>query len=119
MNKSVDDVIEAIYSIMPRGILDYSMMIYINSPDELNNFQNPLNNYYITNTSKFIFQNYKNSKKLGIKTIDVPQRLAKVINRYVKMNNIRVGDKLLKLSSCALYCHIKKIFNCNTYELRR
>ena len=67
--------------IPPRRNKDYSLMRVVQkfSPDLSTEF-----NYYDLEKKKFIFNNYKTSKKYGRFDLAVPKALQTVINRYLK-----------------------------------
>ena len=68
--------------IPPRRNKDFCLMRVVDNfvPDETtNNF-----NYYDINKKKFIFNNYKTSKKYGRYDIQIPRPLQLVINKYLK-----------------------------------
>ena len=76
--------------IPPRRSEDYFSM-YIDEPDDNKN-----KNYYDKENQVFVFNKYKTSKMHGQDTIKVPDELAKIINRYEELCDIKPGEKLLR-----------------------
>lgn len=69
-------------------------------------------NYYIKNekTSLFKFGDYKTFKYYGVQTIEVRNPLKNVIDRHIKMQKLKKGDKLLNLSYSNYLKRLTNIF---------
>lgn len=91
-------IVEALFTYCVRDTNDYVEMIYINSYDSIKNNMDMNYNYYINNTGKFIFNNHRYKNIYGTQIMNVPHRVTRVIDWYVKMNGIKPNDKLLGLT---------------------
>jgi hypothetical protein len=77
--------------IPPRRNKDFLEMDIINNPEDMEDNQN----YLLLSPKgyKFIFGNYKTSKKMGKQTVDIPDDLKKVIDTYLKIRGIKKTEK--------------------------
>lgn len=85
--------IYGIYTMLPPRRLEYADM-YIKT----GNVKEDVNKNYLVlykkKAIKFIFNNYKTSKKFGRQVIDIPEDLGNIINEYIKEKKMKGGDKL-------------------------
>jgi hypothetical protein len=114
---SLEDVIKGLYTYFPpRRIEDYANMIYIENDVDIKK-----ENYYID--GMFIFQKYKTQRTYGKQEFEITKRLDKLIKKYIKKNNIKSGDKLLRsnqggFSERTLYRKLIKIFGVSVDGIR-
>lgn len=83
-------ILSLYYLIPPRRNKDYGYMKYVN------NYQNDYSddyNYY--DGSKFYFNNYKTRGKYNKQVVEVPIELKKILDDYIKYNNINNEDFIL------------------------
>lgn len=85
--------IYGIYTMLPPRRLEYADM-YIKTGNKKEDVNKNYLVLYKKNAIKFIFNNYKTSKKFGRQVIDIPKDLGNIINEYVKENKMKGGDKL-------------------------
>ena len=91
-NQLLSYVILSLYVLLePRRNKDYQLMYIVKQYKKAEN--NQLNFLDLTN-KKFIFNNYKTSKKYGPKEIDIPEDLSNVINKYLKHHPLLQKNKL-------------------------
>lgn len=117
----VEDVIKGIYTMFPpRRLSDYVYMIYIENEDEIGEY-----NYYVSETKEFVFKRYKTSRKFGEQHFKVPSKLNKLIEIYIKENEVVKGDNLLKyngnknkFSDSTLKRKLNKIFGTSVDGIR-
>jgi hypothetical protein len=92
--KTVDDLILGLYSMFPpRRIKDYAFMVYVKNRKGV---EDDDENYYISDEHKFLFQNYKTIKTYGKQEFQVSKKLKDLIEGYVKENEIKDGEPLIK-----------------------
>lgn len=118
-DNSKNHLILSLYTyIAPRRLLDYILLKYIKSVDDIpENYKE--NNYYIAENGHFIFHKYKTSKTYGSHIIPVPQKLQNIINDYAIHNNIHNGDLLLGMHDVRQLSYIlKKLIGCGVDNLR-
>lgn len=103
-----------LYVLMPpRRIKDYINFVYVSN---INNIIDQNNNYCFIdyenlNNSKFIFYNYKTFKTYGIQKLIISDDLLKFIIEYVKNQNIKDNEKLIKINSNTRFIEaLNKIF---------
>lgn len=103
-----------LYVLMPpRRIKDYINFIYVSN---INNIIDQNNNYCFIdyenlNNSKFIFYNYKTFKTYGIQKLIISDDLLKFIIEYIKNQNIKDNEKLIKINSNTRFIEaLNKIF---------
>lgn len=90
----VDDLIKGLYTMFPpRRIKDYAYMVYIKDRDGVTDEDV---NYYISDEHKLLFQNYKTIKTYGKQEFGVSKQLNELIEKYVKTNEIKEGEPLIK-----------------------
>lgn len=82
--------------IAPRRIKDYLMMKVVGTEEFATD---PLYNYYIWNTNKFIFFNYKTKKSYQKQVIEIPDTLKTIIKHYVKFANMAMGERFFDYKS--------------------
>lgn len=91
---TVDDLIKGLYTMFPpRRIKDYAFMVYVKDSDGIKDEEE---NYYIADEHKFLFQNYKTIKTYGKQEFKVKKELKELIEKYVKENEIKEGEPLIK-----------------------
>lgn len=83
-------ILSLYYLIAPRRNKDYGYMKYVNNYDD--NYSNDYN-YYDGN--KFYFNNYKTRGKYNKQVVEVPIELKKILDDYIKYNNINNEDFIL------------------------
>lgn len=99
----------ALYVLFPpRRLMDYSLMVVKDNSDELKEDEN----YYIMNSSIFIFNIFK-TKKTCEKIFEVSDELVKILNEYIEMYKL-VGKKLLNIGEKELSEKIKRIMKKET-----
>lgn len=103
-----------LYVLMPpRRIKDYINFVYVSN---INNIIDQNNNYCFIdyenlNNSKFIFYNYKTFKTYGIQKLIISDDLLNFIIEYVKNQNIKDNEKLIKINSNTRFIEaLNKIF---------
>lgn len=103
-----------LYVLMPpRRIKDYINFVYVSN---INNIIDQNNNYCFIdyenlNNSKFIFYNYKTFKTYGIQKLIISDDLLKFIIEYIKNQNIKDNEKLIKINSNTRFIEaLNKIF---------
>lgn len=103
-----------LYVLMPpRRIKDYINFVYVSN---INNIIDQNNNYCFIdyenlNNSKFIFYNYKTFKTYGIQKLIISDDLLKFIIEYIKNQNIKDNEKLIKINSNTRFIKaLNKIF---------
>ena len=119
---TVNDLIKGIYTMFsPRRVMDYANMVYIEREEEIKSKEE---NYYMKG-GEYVFQNYKTVGKYGVQRFKVSEELKGLIERYVKRNEIKAGDALIKnkkgskrFSRDALMERIKRIFGTSVNGLK-
>lgn len=103
-----------LYVLMPpRRIKDYINFVYVSN---INNIIDQNNNYCFIdyenlNNSKFIFYNYKTFKTYGIQKLIISDDLLNFIIEYVKNQNIKDNERLIKINSNTRFIEaLNKIF---------
>lgn len=103
-----------LYVLMPpRRIKDYINFVYVSN---INNIIDQNNNYCFIDyenldNSKFIFYNYKTFKTYGIQKLIISDDLLNFIIEYVKNQNIKDNEKLIKINSNTRFIEaLNKIF---------
>jgi len=92
-NKLISYVILSLYvKLEPRRNKDYQLMYVVKSYNKENMDKNY--NYLDISHKKFIFNNYKTSKKYGSKEISIPDELFTIILKYLKHHPLLQKDKL-------------------------
>lgn len=103
-----------LYVLMPpRRIKDYINFVYVSN---INNIIDQNNNYCFIDyenldNSKFIFYNYKTFKTYGIQKLIISDDLLNFIIEYIKNQNIKDNEKLIKINSNTRFIEaLNKIF---------
>lgn len=120
--QTVDDLIKGLYTMFPpRRVMDYAYMIY----QKKEGYEDKRYNYFVEETGEFKFCNYKTVGKYGIQRFKVPKDLNELIKDYIKKNEIKDGDGLIKyrkgskkFSEQSLMKKIKKIFGTSVDGIR-
>lgn len=100
----------------PRRILDYIMLKIAKTPQDAKDTRY---NYYIINKKMFVFNVFKTAKSIGQQVIEVPQNLSKIINNYISVKKLRVGDLLLGFRNyLQLNYLLKKLLGCGVDNIR-
>lgn len=93
---NVEDVIKGMYLYFPpRRIEDYAYMKYVEEETEASDEEY---NYFIKEQKKYRFNKFKTVKTYGVQEFDIPKKLLRIIERYVKEKEIRSGEILLQYS---------------------
>ena len=107
---SMAHVISSLYNEVPVRD-DFQLEIVKKEKDAVDNTKN----YYVANTNpKIILHVYKTSKKYGKDKYDISPKLKTMIDKYMKSNNIKVGDYLFGDKKLSAY--ITKMNNEAGYE---
>lgn len=92
-NQLLSYVILSLYVLIePRRNKDYQLMVLTKNPKK-SDLDSVFNYLDITN-KKFIFNNYKTSKKYGPKEIELPETLADVISKYLRHHPLLQKNKV-------------------------
>jgi integrase len=93
---------------------DYKINDFV-SKEEKNNVKQLLGkkNYYMqtNNSAYFIFENYKTQNIYGKQVIEVNDELNEIIKNYIKLNNLKKGDKLINLNENGFLRMLAAIFS--------
>ena len=101
--------------IAPRRLADFVNMKISTSKEapEDNKF-----NYYMTRAKAFIFNKYKTAKTYKQQIIEVPNKLAAVIDAYIYNNKLEDGDFLIDISVTHLNRLLNRLVGCSVNNLR-
>ena len=110
-NKLLDYLILSLYVLLPPRRNEYKDMYIVKNYSES---LPKTDNYYLTDSNEFIFNNYKTSKKYGVQQIKAPTELKDVINIFMKFHPLIKGKKIAKTSNIPLLVdfdgyHLNKI----------
>jgi len=94
------------------NILKYGRMYMTFKDNDLYKNVDKTKNYYskIDNNAFFIFFNYKTASTYNYQIIEVPDELRSVVNNYIALNGLGIGDKLLSYNNDGLKNLIKYLF---------
>lgn len=109
LNNIEEQLIFALYTIIPPRRLEYSNMIIKENDINLNNNHN----YIIienNNPIKFIFNNYKTNKVFGQQIYNIDDNIKKIITEYIIVNKKNNNDLLFNYKSNNFGKKITNIF---------
>lgn len=112
-------LVASVYTLTPpRRLLDYANMIVIKSKSliEEYNRNNNEQNYYCYDDKIFGFCYYKTCKTHKMQIIQIPDKLDKIIKKYIEIKNIKFNDSLFGISDFEKL--IQKTFNCGVNAIR-
>jgi len=111
LDNSLHKMIYALYTMLPPRRLEYTnvKLISLSYRYKMTNE----NNYLLMKARKpyqFVWNNYKTSDAYGRVVVDIPDELADIILKYIKDNNLKTGDNLLKLQQSNFIRIIEMVF---------
>lgn len=113
--KGKDHLILSLYTyIAPRRLKDMVLLKFVEDEPDDTKF-----NYYVSNKKVFVFNVYKTAKTFHRQEIKAPVALQRIIEDYVKDNDIKSGDSLLGITKyLQLNYKLKKLIGCSVDNLR-
>lgn len=113
-------LILSLYTLLPPLRNDYAnILIRENMKGNCDDIEDKTHNYISIKTSQLLLCDYKTSKHYGVKSIDIPQELMKIITQWItikkglniKNDYLLINSKLEKMSKNNLTKVINKIFH--------
>lgn len=102
--------------IPPRRLTDYTSLKYVPNESDMGDRKF---NYYVKDTSTFIFNVFKTSKSFHSQVIKSPIELSEIIETYVIMYKINNGGLLLNMHDYhQLHYILNKLLGCSVDNIR-
>jgi hypothetical protein len=102
--------------IPPRRLKDYLMLKVISKEEYAND---PMYNYYVWDTNKFLFFNYKTKKSYHKQVILIPDDLKTIIMHYTKFSKMAFGERYFNNKTHhVLHNMLMKILGCGVDAVR-